>query len=66
MSLATLTLFTANWLIAQMFPYLSANLGEHGTFFLLAILSVPTFFFVWKILPETKGKSLEEIEGIWK
>lgn len=66
MAIATLTLFAANWLIAQLFPLMSEVLGEDGTFWLLAFFTVPTFFFIWKILPETKGKSLEELEGMWK
>lgn len=66
MSMATLALFSINWFVAQMFPYMSATFGEHGTFWLLAILAIPTFFFIWKVLPETKGKSLEEIEQLWK
>lgn len=66
MAIATLVLFAANWLIAQLFPLMSKILGEHGTFWLLAILTIPTFFFAWKVLPETKGKSLEELETLWK
>jgi SP family arabinose:H+ symporter-like MFS transporter len=65
MAIATLVLFAANWIIAQLFPFLSSILGEHGTFWLLSALTIPTFFFTWKVLPETKGKSLEELEGSW-
>lgn len=65
MAIATLVLFAANWIIAQLFPLLSSTLGEHGTFWLLAAFTIPTFFFTWKVLPETKGKSLEELEGSW-
>jgi MFS transporter, SP family, arabinose:H+ symporter len=66
MAIATLVLFAANWLIAQLFPLMSEKLGEGGMFWLLAILAIPTFFFVWKVLPETKGKSLEELETLWE
>ncbi|MFI5194403.1 MAG: sugar porter family MFS transporter [Chitinophagales bacterium] len=66
MAIATLVLFAANWLIAQMFPLMSSLLGEGGMFWLLAALAIPTFFFVWKVLPETKGKSLEELETLWQ
>lgn len=65
MAIATLVLFAANWIIAQLFPLLSSTLGEYGTFWLLAVLTIPTFFFTWKILPETKGKSLEDLEKLW-
>lgn len=65
MALATFTLFGANWLVAQLFPVLSDSIGEHGTFYLLAFIAIPTFFFIWKVLPETKGMSLEVIERSW-
>ncbi len=65
MALATLVLFGANWLVAQLFPWLSYTIGENGTFWLLAGISLLTFPFVFKILPETKGRSLEEIENSW-
>jgi SP family arabinose:H+ symporter-like MFS transporter len=65
MAIATLALFSSNWFVAQMFPYVSSKLGEHGTFWLLGILALPTFYVCWKVLPETKGKSLEEIERSW-
>lgn len=65
MALATLVLFGANWMVAQLFPWLSHAIGEHGTFWLLAGISLLTFPFIFRVLPETKGKSLEEIEGYW-
>jgi len=65
MSIATLVLFSSNWFVAQMFPYLSDKIGEHGTFWLLGILALPTFLFCMKVLPETKRKTLEEIERSW-
>ncbi|MCY4215816.1 MAG: sugar porter family MFS transporter [Flavobacteriaceae bacterium] len=66
MALGTLALFGSNWLVAQMFPWTSQVLGENGTFWLLAGLSTLTFPFVMKVLPETKGKTLEEIENHWR
>lgn len=60
MALATFSLFGANWVIAQLFPVGMEYLGESATFWLLALITLPTFFFIWKILPETKGKALEE------
>ena len=65
MALATLVLFGANWLVAQLFPWLSYTIGENGTFWLLAGISLLTFPFIFKVLPETRGKSLEEIESLW-
>ncbi len=59
MALATFSLFGANWVIAQLFPISMEHLGESLTFWLLALITIPTFFFIWKVLPETKGKALE-------
>jgi SP family arabinose:H+ symporter-like MFS transporter len=41
-------------------------LGTAGAFWVYAGLSVVTFFFVWLALPETKGKTLEEIQEWWR
>jgi len=35
------------------------------TFYVFAAILIPQFYFVWKIMPETKGLSLEEIERSW-
>jgi hypothetical protein len=49
-----------------MFPIVRDSLGVPGSFFIFAAVLVPQFFFVWKIMPETKGRTLEEIERFWK
>jgi predicted MFS family arabinose efflux permease len=36
-----------------------------GTFWLFALMCIPYILIVWKLLPETTGKSLEEIEEMW-
>ena len=59
MALATFSLFSANWLVAQLFPLGMEYWGGHRTFWLLALFTLPTFWLVWKIMPETKGKVLE-------
>ena len=72
MSIATVSLWAANWLVSQTFPMIDENewLVEnfnHGfSFWIYGALCFILFAFVWKIVPETKGKSLEEIEGFWK
>ncbi len=63
MALATFVLFGVNWAIAQLFPLSIHSIGEQATFWILALLTLPTFLFVWKVLPETKGKTLEENIG---
>jgi predicted MFS family arabinose efflux permease len=36
-----------------------------GTFLLFALMCIPAILIVWKLVPETKGKSLEQIEKYW-
>jgi sugar porter (SP) family MFS transporter len=51
-------------LIAFSFPYLAENLGGATVFFFFAFMMVLQLIFVWKWMPETKGRSLEQIETI--
>ena len=46
-------------------PWMLQNLTPAGTFFLFAVMCVPYMLIVWKLVPETTGKSLEEIERYW-
>jgi sugar porter (SP) family MFS transporter len=48
--------------IAFSFPYLAEKLGGGNTFLFFCIMMCAQLFFVWKIMPETKGQSLEKIE----
>jgi len=66
MSIATLTLWLGTTFIGQMVPWFLENLQPHGTFWLFAAMTVPALYISIKLLPETKGKSLEEIEKYWK
>ena len=52
----------SSWLITQVFPWELANLGNATTFFIYGAIALVGFFSLIRILPETKGKSLEEIE----
>jgi SP family arabinose:H+ symporter-like MFS transporter len=64
-SIATFANWSTNALSAQLFPWYSAQLGMHSAFFTsAAICTVATLFF-WKYVPETKGRTLEEIEKSW-
>lgn len=51
-------------LVQLIFPWELSNLGNASTFFTFGIIAVLGFFILLKILPETKGKSLEELESI--
>ncbi|MCX5643934.1 MAG: sugar porter family MFS transporter [Phycisphaerae bacterium] len=62
MSVAVTSLWIACFLLTYTFPILNAELGSAGTFWLYAGICVAGFVFILLELPETKGKSLEEIE----
>ncbi|WP_291125043.1 sugar porter family MFS transporter [Flavobacterium sp. UBA6031] len=62
MALATFSLWIACFILTYTFPLLNKGLGAAGTFWVYAGICVIGFLFVMKKLPETKGKSLEEIE----
>lgn len=52
----------ASWLVQQIFPWELNNLGNAMSFFIFGAIALIGFFVLLKILPETKGKSLEQIE----
>lgn len=62
MALATTMLWVASSLLVVSFPYLNRGLDAHGTFWLYAVICLAGFLFIRRYLPETKGKSLEQIE----
>ena len=65
MSIAGFALWIGTYLIGQLTPWMLQNLTPAGTFFLFALMCVPYMLIVWKLVPETTGKSLEEIERYW-
>jgi sugar porter (SP) family MFS transporter len=65
-SLATVALWVACTLISFTFLSLVKAAGLAGAFGLYAVLSALTFIFVWRAVPETKGRTLEEIEQGWQ
>lgn len=65
MSIAGFSLWIGTYLIGQLTPWMLQNLTPAGTFFLFAVMCVPYMLIVWKLVPETTGKSLEEIERYW-
>jgi len=62
MAISTIALWSASFLLTYTFPLLNSALGAAGTFWLYGLICLAGFIFVYKKLPETKGKSLEEIE----
>jgi SP family arabinose:H+ symporter-like MFS transporter len=64
MSIATFAIWTSCYVVAQTFPMLndSPRIGPALTFWAYAICSALGLIFVFALVPETKGRSLEEIE----
>jgi sugar porter (SP) family MFS transporter len=65
MSIATLCLWLACILITFTFLSLVEAIGSTGAFWVYAAMSVVNLLFIWRLMPETKGRSLEEIEKSW-
>ena len=65
MSIAGFALWIGTYLVGQLTPWMLKNLTPTGTFLLFALMCVPYMLIVWKLIPETTGKSLEEIERYW-
>jgi MFS transporter, SP family, galactose:H+ symporter len=64
-AVATAANWFAAWLVAQFFLTLVDAITETGVFWLFAGFCVVTFLFVRRFLPETKNRSLEEIQRLW-
>jgi SP family arabinose:H+ symporter-like MFS transporter len=65
MSIATMTVWIACLAVTLTFLTLIQALTTAGAFWLYGAICVATFFFVWHYLPETKGRTLEEIQRFW-
>lgn len=66
MAIATTALWFGCFALTYTFPILNKLLNASGTFWLYAFICMAGFFFILKKLPETKGKSLEEVENYFK
>ena len=64
MSIAGFALWIGTYLIGQLTPVL-LGWSQAGTFFIFAACCVPYMLIMWKVVPETTGKTLEEIEEYW-
>ena len=65
MAVATVSLWLACLLLTSTFLSLVGAIGAAGAFWLYAGICVFSFFFIWRVPPETKGRTLEEIEHFW-
>jgi len=65
MSIATVCLWVSCYLVSLTFPILVDRFGDSFTFWLYSAMCIVTIFFVAFVVPETKGKTLEEIEKRW-
>jgi sugar porter (SP) family MFS transporter len=65
MSVAVTSLWIASFILTYTFPLFHHALGAAKTFWIYAAICVAGFFFIKARLPETKGKTLEQIEGLW-
>ncbi len=66
MSVAGFALWVGTYLIGQLTPWMLERLTPAGTFFLFAAMCVPYMLIIWRAVPETTGRSLEDIERYWR
>jgi SP family xylose:H+ symportor-like MFS transporter len=64
-AVAVMAQWAANYLISSTYPVMMEFSGAF-TYGFYGAMSLLSFVFVWKMVPETKGKTLEEIESQWK
>ncbi|MVN93025.1 sugar porter family MFS transporter [Mucilaginibacter sp. HME9299] len=66
LAISIMTMWIADTIVGQLTPILLKDFGSAGTFWFFAFFCVVAFVVVYKLLPETKGQSLEHIENYWK
>ena len=66
MSAAGFSLWIGTYLIGQLTPWLMTTLSSAGVFWLFGLMCIPYLYITWKLVPETTGKSLEDIERDWQ
>ena len=71
MSIAVAAQWIANWIVSLTFPMMNDNVWltnqfNHGfSYWIYGVMGILSAVFVWKMVPETKGKTLESMEGLW-
>lgn len=72
MSIAVAAQWIANWIVSFTFPMMNDNVWltsqfNHGfSYWIYGVMGILSAIFVWRLVPETKGKTLEEMEKLWK
>jgi len=72
MSIAVAAQWIANWIVSLTFPMMNDNVWltnkfNHGfSYWIYGVMGILSAIFVWKMVPETKGKTLEAMENLWK
>ena len=72
LSIAVAAQWIANWVVSLTFPMMNDNVWlteqfNHGfSYWIYGIMGILSALFMWKFVPETKGKTLEEMEKLWK
>ena len=71
MSIAVAAQWVANLIVSWTFPVMNdstalTNIFHHGfAYWIYGIMGILAAVFMWKVVPETKGRTLEEMEGLW-
>jgi SP family arabinose:H+ symporter-like MFS transporter len=65
MTVPVLTQWVANAFVVLLFPLAFHRLGKSATFGFLGVMALLQALFTWRYVPETKNKTLEEIEDFW-
>ena len=65
-ALATLVNFGSNFGVSLFLPSLQDGIGMQATYALFALIGVGAVAYIYNNVPETKGKTLEEIEELWR
>ncbi len=66
MAISIMVMWVSDTVIGQLTPMLLDHIGTAGTFWVFSFFCLMAFVFTYKYLPETKGRSIEEIETFWK
>ncbi|WP_199617591.1 sugar porter family MFS transporter [Paenibacillus alkalitolerans] len=64
-AIASMALWAGDYVVSQAFPPLLSSAGPASTFWVFGAAALFTFFFTWRSVPETKGRSLEQMEAMW-